>query len=165
MASYVKGPEVFIAAERVLALTPEERQAVGERARKQYMFDTHFFAAWMNELRDLAWAGTVSWLMSIRDIKPAQFAFGYVTTSPNANAANAYKTRNDLTIARPYPTRKVKAADAPPYGDDTNGGLSLVFDKSILLHVIAVPMASCCRWDSRKIKKWEGGRVTTSPRA
>uniref|UniRef100_M4BZU3 Glycosyl transferase family 1 domain-containing protein n=1 Tax=Hyaloperonospora arabidopsidis (strain Emoy2) TaxID=559515 RepID=M4BZU3_HYAAE len=61
MASYVKGPEICNAVERVLAMTPEERQAMGERARKQYMLDMHFFAARMNELRDLARAGTVSW--------------------------------------------------------------------------------------------------------
>ena len=54
MATYVKGDEICHAIERILAMTPEERQAMGERARKQYVLDTRFFAVRMQELRDLA---------------------------------------------------------------------------------------------------------------
>ncbi|KAG7383656.1 hypothetical protein PHYPSEUDO_003460 [Phytophthora pseudosyringae] len=63
MATYVKGTEICAAVERILEMTPEERQAMGERARRQYVLDTHFFAARMNELRALARAGEVSWYM------------------------------------------------------------------------------------------------------
>ncbi|ETN09006.1 hypothetical protein, variant 1 [Phytophthora nicotianae INRA-310] len=61
MATYVKGAEICDAVERVLEMTPDERQAMGERARKQYVLDTQFFAARMKELRALARAGDVSW--------------------------------------------------------------------------------------------------------
>ncbi|KAH7463165.1 uncharacterized protein KRP23_13381 [Phytophthora ramorum] len=63
MATYVKGAEICDAVERILAMTPDERQAMGERARKQYVLDTHFFAARMDDLRVLARAGDVSWYM------------------------------------------------------------------------------------------------------
>ncbi|CAI5709475.1 unnamed protein product [Peronospora destructor] len=61
MATYVKGDEICNAIERILKMTPEERQAMGERARKQYVLDTRFFAVRMKELRDLARADGVSW--------------------------------------------------------------------------------------------------------
>ncbi|GMF23234.1 unnamed protein product [Phytophthora lilii] len=57
MATYVKGAEVCDAVEHILQMTPDERQAMGERARQQYVLDTHFFAARMTELRELARAG------------------------------------------------------------------------------------------------------------
>ncbi|KAF1793311.1 hypothetical protein GQ600_25712 [Phytophthora cactorum] len=38
MATYVKGGEICDAVERILEMTPDERQAMGERARKQYIF-------------------------------------------------------------------------------------------------------------------------------
>ncbi|GMF47501.1 unnamed protein product [Phytophthora fragariaefolia] len=57
MATYVKGGEVCAAVDRILEMTPEERQAMGERARKQYVLDTRFFAAKMAELRALARSG------------------------------------------------------------------------------------------------------------
>ncbi|KAF4045685.1 putative Glycosyl transferase group 1 domain-containing protein [Phytophthora infestans] len=61
MATYVKGAEICDAVERVLEMTSDERQAMGKLARKQYVLDTHFFAARMKELRGLARAGDVSW--------------------------------------------------------------------------------------------------------
>ncbi|OWY98430.1 Homebox and aldo/keto reductase [Phytophthora megakarya] len=64
MATNVKGGEICKAVERILAMTPDERQAMGERARQQYVLDTRFFAMRMNELRALARADEVSWYLS-----------------------------------------------------------------------------------------------------
>ncbi|KAL3663958.1 hypothetical protein V7S43_010847 [Phytophthora oleae] len=61
MATNVKGADICDAVERILTMTPDERQAKGERARKQYVLDTRFFAAKMNELRALARKGQASW--------------------------------------------------------------------------------------------------------
>ncbi|CAH0484383.1 unnamed protein product [Peronospora farinosa] len=61
MATYVKGDEICNAVEHILEMTPEERQAMGKRARKQYVLDTQFFAVRMQELRELARADGVSW--------------------------------------------------------------------------------------------------------
>ncbi|KAG6622027.1 Homebox and aldo/keto reductase [Phytophthora cinnamomi] len=61
MATYVKGAEICAAVERILQMTPEQRQAMGERARKQYVLDTRFFAARMKELRALARTGHTHW--------------------------------------------------------------------------------------------------------
>jgi chemotaxis protein histidine kinase CheA len=64
MATYVKGAEICDAVERILEMSPDERQAVGERARKQYVLDTRFFAARMNELRELARTGGATWYVA-----------------------------------------------------------------------------------------------------
>ncbi|RLN88802.1 hypothetical protein BBJ28_00025544 [Nothophytophthora sp. Chile5] len=63
MATYVKGAGICDAVERVLEMTATERQAMGERARRQYVLDTHFFAARMQQLRAMARAGDSRWYL------------------------------------------------------------------------------------------------------
>ncbi|RLN11176.1 hypothetical protein BBJ28_00014263 [Nothophytophthora sp. Chile5] len=63
MATYMKGADICDAVERVLEMTATERQAMGERARRQYVLDTHFFAARMQQLRAIARAGDSRWYL------------------------------------------------------------------------------------------------------
>ncbi|KAG1704936.1 hypothetical protein DVH05_004963 [Phytophthora capsici] len=53
------GAGVCKAVEKVLSLTPAEREAMAARAKKQYFIDLNFFAAKMKELREIARRGDV----------------------------------------------------------------------------------------------------------
>ncbi|CEG50424.1 homeobox and-type helix-turn-helix domain-containing protein [Plasmopara halstedii] len=60
----LKGSGVCEAVERVLAMTPIEREAMATRAKQQYFIDLNFFASKMKELRDIARAGNKPMLRS-----------------------------------------------------------------------------------------------------
>jgi hypothetical protein len=54
MTAGFEGDGVCRAVETVLDMTPEQRELMAVRARKQYLIDMNFFAAKMQELRALA---------------------------------------------------------------------------------------------------------------
>ncbi|GMF26483.1 unnamed protein product [Phytophthora lilii] len=55
----LQGPGVCDAVEKVLAMTPAEREAMAAQARKQYFIDLNFFAYKMKELQEIAKGGEV----------------------------------------------------------------------------------------------------------
>ena len=63
-AAVVKGSGICRAVEKVLAMTPAEREKMGVRARRQYFVDMKFFATKMKELRGLARGIGASWFRS-----------------------------------------------------------------------------------------------------
>ncbi|KAG6594085.1 homeobox and AraC-type helix-turn-helix domain-containing protein [Phytophthora cinnamomi] len=61
------GPEVCEAVEKVLAMTPSEREAMAAQAKKQYFIDLNFFASKMKELREIARGGEAPRLRTVKD--------------------------------------------------------------------------------------------------